>query len=248
MHVAYFVGSFPKVSETFIMNQIEAMLSSGHQISIFANDNPDEGVVHRKVEEYDMVDLCTYTNPPKTYPAGMKRTIGTFLRHPEAAVEIFRAIRGQRPGIQLANLDTFLAQETQKFDAYHAHFGNTGEDWSFIHRLPDINVSEDKSYVVSFYGFDASSLLERDFDPYPNVFADADAITVLSGDMKENLIDAGCPPEKLTYNPLGIDTNFFEYKERRRREGSTKLLIVSRLIEKKGVSMLSKLSRTSRTT
>lgn len=216
------------------MNQIEALLSSGNKVTIFATQDSDEDTVHRKVEELDMVDLCVYSNPPTTYREGVKRTIQTFIRHPGAADTILWALRSSRPGQKLANIETYLSHEEQPFDAYHAHFGPVGEDWAFIKDIGRSGVNN-PPFVVSFYGYDASSILENGSNPYLRVFDDADHITVLSEDMEETLVETGCNRDKIRHNPLGIDTDFFGYKERTKEGKTTELLIVSRFVEKKGI-------------
>ena len=47
MKIGFRVGTFPKLSETFILDQIEGMIARGHQVSILANDRakPQEKAV-----------------------------------------------------------------------------------------------------------------------------------------------------------------------------------------------------------
>ena len=40
MKIAFLVGQFPALSETFILNQITSLLERGHSVSIFAERRP----------------------------------------------------------------------------------------------------------------------------------------------------------------------------------------------------------------
>lgn len=235
MDIALLMNSFPKVSETFLMNQVEALLLKGHNITIFAAQNTDEPLTHNKISEYDMLNLCTYTNPPSNYKEAFRRTLSSTMRHPTFLPEISKAIKSSRPGPRLANIDTFLRHGKFDFDVYHAHFGPIGEDWSFLYHSSKQLIDNDAPFIVSYYGYDASKVIHNNELTYDNVFDYSTYVTVLSEDMESNLVKAGCNQSKIKYNPLGIDTDFFAFRPREEPQGPTNLLIVSRLVEKKGV-------------
>ena len=46
MKIAFVVGRFPTLSETFIHNQITGLLDAGHDVKVFATFNPNEKKVH----------------------------------------------------------------------------------------------------------------------------------------------------------------------------------------------------------
>ena len=47
MKIVFVVDNFPKLSETFILNQITGLLELGHEIDIFAKFKAREQQVHR---------------------------------------------------------------------------------------------------------------------------------------------------------------------------------------------------------
>lgn len=65
--------------------------------------------------------------------------------------------------------------------------------------------------VVHFHGYDASvrEVLEEHRDSYPEMFRVACAVVAVSRAMQERLIASGAPPEKVRYNPYGIDCGEF---------------------------------------
>ncbi len=66
--------------------------------------------------------------------------------------------------------------------------------------------------VVHFFGYDAykASILQGVGQSYPELFAVAAAIIVVSRDMEQQLLHLGAPPEKLHYIPCGADTRLFQ--------------------------------------
>lgn len=230
-----FVGEFPKLSETFIINQVAALLSDGHDVDIFALRDPQEEVVHNRVEEFEMRKKCRYTSPPETHVQGALRVLSSVAHHPRYAHEILSGVFSRRPDHVVANIDEFLSQRDTKYDAHHAHFGPIGQDWQFLKKNSNDLSDRETPFVVSYYGFDASTLLEDDPDVYEELYRRGDCFTVLSSDMRENLLKTGCPSEKICYNPLGVDTEFFDFQERTDNSGEVNMLIVARLVEKKGV-------------
>jgi colanic acid/amylovoran biosynthesis glycosyltransferase len=113
---------------------------------------------------------------------------------------------------------------------YHAHFGTVGN--AFL----GLTKSRNEPYIVSFYGRDASQLLRDEPDRYEELFRCADAITVLSEDMRSTLIDAGCPPDKTYIQRLCVDTRRFSYEPRTPKNSKPlQLLTVARFVEKKGI-------------
>jgi glycosyltransferase involved in cell wall biosynthesis len=65
--------------------------------------------------------------------------------------------------------------------------------------------------IVHFHGHDASdrSILALYRETYPEMFRSADAVIAVSSLMREQLISLGAPPEKVHYNPYGVDCKKF---------------------------------------
>ena len=65
--------------------------------------------------------------------------------------------------------------------------------------------------VVHFHGYDASvrEVLEAHRESYPAMFREAAAVIAVSRAMQRKLVSLGAPPEKVPYNPYGIDCRRF---------------------------------------
>lgn len=51
MKIAFFVSLFPRLSETFILNQITGLIDRGHDVDIYAYDNGKDPKVHAHAVE-----------------------------------------------------------------------------------------------------------------------------------------------------------------------------------------------------
>lgn len=55
MRIAFLTEMFPKISETFILNQMTGLLDEGYKITIFSDHNPEEPIQHTPVDEYNLI-------------------------------------------------------------------------------------------------------------------------------------------------------------------------------------------------
>ena len=232
MEIAFMVHSFPNTTGTFIQNQIIGLLDSAHNVSIFSELKPSEDIHHEKIQNYNLEDRTIYTSNPQSYIDGVRllsTTIPSLLFNNEVELRtiLTQLASGKTAPRKLANLDTVT--QYGSFDAYHVHFGPTANSF-----LPLAAVKE-SPFIASFYGFDASKALREDPSRYDQLFDQADAITVLSEDMRSTVVDAGCPEAKTHIQPLSVDTELFPYYERTLDNGPVRLLTVARFVEKKGL-------------
>ena len=57
MKIAYVLGVFPSISETFILREIVALRERGIEIALFALRRPEKGTVHADADELSG-DVC----------------------------------------------------------------------------------------------------------------------------------------------------------------------------------------------
>jgi glycosyltransferase involved in cell wall biosynthesis len=88
--------------------------------------------------------------------------------------------------------------------------------------------------VVHFHGFDLSvrRVLERYASAYSIMFRQAGGLIAVSRAMQRKLIEMGAPPERVHYNPCGVDCELFGGANPAGAEPL--VLTVGRFVEKKG--------------
>jgi glycosyltransferase involved in cell wall biosynthesis len=88
--------------------------------------------------------------------------------------------------------------------------------------------------VAHFHGYDAyqKATLARLREPYQRLFNEAARVVAVSNHMIDQLLDLGCPAERLVCNPCGVDIGAFAGAQP--KEVPPLLLALGRFVEKKG--------------
>lgn len=116
----------------------------------------------------------------------------------------------------------------------HGHFGMGG-----VRMLP-VKKKTKIPLITTFYGYDMSDqrLLEIWSPAYQELFKEGDLFLVEGNNMKKEVVNLGCPPEKIKIQHLGIEVNRFRFRERSldSKDEDIVILMCSSFIEKKGIS------------
>ncbi len=62
MKIAFIIGAFPSLPETFILNQITGLIDQGHEVLIFPKYEK-KGIFHREISSYDLNSYAIYPIP-----------------------------------------------------------------------------------------------------------------------------------------------------------------------------------------
>lgn len=98
LRIAIVTGSFPKLSETFVLQQIVSLLGEGHDVRVFPFDDPKEATVHEEIARLRLLERTTYLRSPRHFT----NRLGAWVRK----------LSRRRP---------------ERFDAIICHFGTNGE-------------------------------------------------------------------------------------------------------------------------
>jgi len=115
----------------------------------------------------------------------------------------------------------------------HLHYGT--DAGLYLKTLRNTNISK----VVSFYGYECSGFPKRFFGlgkyylKY-RTFKYADKILAMSEDMKNDLIEIGCPEEKIIVHYHGAKVKRFEARHNYKEMSIVKFLIISGFAAQKG--------------
>ena len=115
----------------------------------------------------------------------------------------------------------------------HSHFGYMG--WHCMRAIRRAGLR----HVVSFYGVDASRLPRENpvwKDRYAEMFSVIDTVLCEGPCLARNVIDLGCPPDKVKVHHLGVNIDEIPFKSRRwNGQGPLRVLIAASFREKKGI-------------
>lgn len=238
MKIAFIVGAFPTLSETFILNQITGLLDQGHEVDIFAHSNPSMEKVHPDIEVCRLMERTLYFDIPVNKLKRVLKALGLLVaKSREGPVRLLKTLNplkfgNDAPSLQaLFVLVPFLGKE-QDYDVIHCHFGPIGNIGVLLNKL-----GVGGKVITSFYGYDISAHVEQlGRTIYDRLFQQGDLFIAISDAANERFIRLGCDKGKIAKHPLGIDVEKFHCEERKRQVGEKiKILTVARLVQKKGL-------------
>lgn len=114
----------------------------------------------------------------------------------------------------------------RKIEVVLAEYGPTGAECLNVCKALNLPL------IVHFHGYDAHlrPVVDLYTDRYRTMFSYARSIVSVSSTMTAALVNLGCPPEKVVYNPYGPDDSFFEVQPAH----SEKLFVgLGRFVDKK---------------
>lgn len=236
MRVAHLIGVFPKLSETFVLNQLTGLIERGVEVELFGMAQGDLATLHPDVTRHNLLARDRHLKPPRSR---LKRalTAARHLMRPSAwrrgTLGALDPLRYGKHAVNLAMLYTALSfLEAPPCELLHCHFGSLGLIGLELRRL---GIFKGK-LITAFRGADLSRTLRQQPGIYRELFEEGELFLPVSEHFRERLIHEGCDPAKVTVHHSGIDLSRFSYRPRCRSEGeATRLLFVGRLEAKKGV-------------
>lgn len=263
MRIAFFVDSFPLVSETFILRQITGLIDLGHQVDIFADYSPPEdSPVHSEVIKYDLIARTKYIDGPlestywempvlpltgRTWIPGSATSISNAIRVLKAIPHLsrclltapgltFKALDSSEYGYQAHSLSALyrLAALCSEFRQYDILHAHFGPVGNNFRFAKDLF---DSPLIVTFYGYDLCTVPRKEGPKvYNKLFKKLDSVIAISDNAGKLLRTLGCPIDKIRRLNLGINLNDFPFQARTLKPNEkVKILTVARLVEIKGV-------------
>jgi colanic acid/amylovoran biosynthesis glycosyltransferase len=234
MKIAFIVSVFPRLSETFILDQITGLLDMGHDVKIFAYNNPGETKVHQDVYDYRLKERVYYWNIPQNkilrILTAIFLTLLNFFINPIKIINFLNVFKYGKEAFssKILILHPFLKE---KFDIIHCHFGTNGILGTYLKKR---NVAG--KYITSFHGYDVNRYPKIAGEKvYHDLFNSGDLFTANTEFTKQQLINIGCEKNKIVILPMGLSIDKFKFSVKEIKPGeSIKILTVGRLTEKKG--------------
>jgi len=236
MKIAFIVGEFPRLSETFILNHITGLLDLGCEVEIFSEFDPKEKKVHPDVEKYRLKDRVHYLSPI-SYNKIIRLInvifliIKNFYKAPLKILKSLNVFEYGKVALSFRLLYFLIPFLDNNFDIIHCHFGPNG-----IHGMYLKKIGINGKLVTTFHGYDMSSfIINNGNNVYEKLFLTGDMFLPISDYWKEKLIRLGCNKKKIILHHMGINLEKFKFSERRKQPGEPiKILTIGRLVEKKG--------------
>ncbi len=236
-NVTYVVKMFPRLSETFILNEILALEAKGLKIRIISLYRSDSKVVHQEIKSVQ----AQVHYLPESFWHGLPRMLRAhahfLVRHPRRWIRTFSlmfwhySLRSWKWWLQAAIVAQFL--EGTDIGHIHAHFSTAPTTVAIITSiLLDIHCS----FTCHAKDVYAKSRL---YSPaFHRNLSRAVFVICVSAQTKQDIVDAwrDVPPEKIHVIYNGLDLERLRHRSIEPRDRL--ILAVGRLVEKKGFPYL----------
>jgi colanic acid/amylovoran biosynthesis glycosyltransferase len=240
MKICFVVGTFPSLSETFILNQITGLLDQGHYLRIYAGARSSDLIVHEDVIRSGLLSHVRFFNEmPKFWLARILRFLVLFLvTLLQAPVPALRSLNIRRYGQEALSLRLFFRM--QSFLAIRDH------DIVYCHSWQDMLTVIQMKEIGAITGRLVSALRGDDIPlggdgkvlkVSSKIFSRVSLFLPASRFSEERLLESGCPAKKIRVHRAGVDLSCFGGATRK-RFGTVplRILSVACLVEKKGIA------------
>ena len=227
------------VSETFVVSQIAGAVARGCDVDIFATSAGRAIPLPDPNEKYGLADRVYRLDAPRNALLRLYRVLSLLLvcgwRAPGSVVRAVNVVRYGKIAATLGLLHAVLIlvrHGARQYDVIHAEFGTYGP---LALQLVETGALKGR-IVTSFRGYDATKFLQARPNAYDALFGSRVLCLPVSRALAARIIQAGCDPTRVRIHHSGIQCARFPYRERTRAgSDATKIAMVGRLVEKKGI-------------
>ena len=240
MKIALFLDAFPAISQTFIFNQLNALLADGHEIVIFPRHHSGETTLHPIVTSCHLLQKTHFPlKKDNALWAKVCLSLRLFVlrlvyRKPvnrlRTAFRKYKSVSSWRRALVEA---APVIRHGGSFDILFAHFGPNGLRANWYREAGLVN----GPLVTVFHGYDLTEYLQsRTEQVYAPLFESGELFLPISRFWQTRLSALGCPINRIKVHHVGIDCEHFSFHARTLEPGEpVTLLSVARLVEKKGI-------------
>lgn len=234
MNLLYVLDDFPKLSETFILNEIAELIRRGINVEILAHRNPHENMINEDVLNYNLFDKTKYFRLPP--PSELKFR---YIISPVFYDCIFKTLKNHHTRATLKHIVrlSYYIPFYRNIDLIHSHFAHrsavTGMQMSRVLNKP---------FTFTAHAFEIFSQKSYSKDRLKMLSDNAEKIITPSVFNKYYIIkETDCTPDKVEIVRATIDLEKFDNRKRSyNEENKIKILAIGRMIEKKGFEYLIK--------
>lgn len=249
MRIAFLVANFPRLSETFVINQVTGLLDRGHEVDIYTDQVEDESKVHPDVNHYQL-RARTYAMQaiPQNYLWRVLKGLWLGLLHFHKAPRLMlRSLNVFAYGEQALGLWLLYSAisliDKPPYDIVHCQFGTQAYRGLAFKRLLQASPSKASlcqatpKLLIMFRGHDISCYVKQGGDKvYQKLFKHVDYCLANCEFFRQRAIELGWSAEQISVHFSGLDVSKFDFRPRP-LEPCTPIQIATtgRLVEKKGI-------------
>ena len=232
MKVLYILDSFPKLSETFILNEIVELMRMGIDVKILALSKPSERIINEDVSSNKLFDRTRYFHLPKPIKLEFRHCISPLFYY--YMLKIFYMYHANTDFKHLVRLSYFIPYY-RDVDLVHAHF-------AYEAAVVGMQISKVlcKPFTFTAHAYEIFSQPSYSKERLKMLVDNAEKIITPSVFNKNHIIkETNCTENKIEIVRATISVEKFNNgKHGNKAEGEIKIIAIGRLVEKKGFEYL----------
>lgn len=227
MKVIYVLSQFPKLSESFILNEIVELVKNDIDVLILSRTKPNEKIIHEEIKHYELLNRTYYFNLKDIMKANI--LIYSYYLFTHIINTMLNLEIPKKNSLKIAYFATLIRRE--KPSCIHTHFATMG---SFVKELSNLS---NIPYTITTHAYDI--YVNSNIKNLKNVMENAELVVTISDYNKNYLKNTISIKNKIEVIRCGIDSKKFKPTDKSiHNKNKINILTVSRLVEKKGIKYL----------
>lgn len=223
VNVLYYLDWFPKISQSFILNEIHYISQQGHNVAVFALNEPDTDVEHAELNEID-IDV-KYADPVSVHSVSKSLFGSVFDGRTSGEWDLTDPKRCFGIRFLMKQCVEFIDTLEYDLDHIHAHFLR----WN---KIPAARIAEELGVSSSLTTHAYDLYASRDEETLRTTCDAFNTILTIS-EYNRHFLDVEVNPDAdIEVIKMGIRMEKFEP---RTDDTDPHLLTISRFVEKKGI-------------
>lgn len=235
--ILFKIWKFPKLSETFIVNQVITAIKLGYEVRILAEEVCDisENGNQELFLEFGLEDKLILEDYkiPETKMGRLLKTAWFILKRPNLLDPLLKFYhKSDRKGF-FPVFQFFFYESFRAYEVIHIQFGTNKNPVDILKKIGVLN----NRLITSFHGHDLYFPINNRIPNngyYDDLFASGDFLICNTPFLKQKLKEIDAPDNKIKIIPVAVNTNYFKPKPKKQVNSKIKLVTVGRLETFKG--------------
>lgn len=236
MKIGILVESFPKISQTWLDNQLIDLLTRGHDITIYSVYPNLDPIIHQQVKTYHLQEKTQYFYYPRA------KSVRTFLGGLNYIFKyigntnffkIFLAIKAviEKKLEPLFAFNYVFLDNIENLDILHAHFGEMGV---FAAKMKKVGMLRKTKIVVSFHGHDIFPFKKDFYKEEYMIFEKYANALLVNSEYSEFLLNEIISFKHVRILPVGLNIDYFKPDSNQSLGEKVRLVFLGRMVYLKG--------------
>lgn len=228
MNIGYLLRTFPQLSQTFILNEIDELERCGHPVTLAAIYRPGEGIAS-SLRRFEKKTLYWFDIDKSRLGWIAGANLRRLFASPKRYLELFRGHRADGMGQwlkQVALTDYFVRAGVTHI---HTHFA-----WEQVDMLRFIKKLTGMPFSLTLH---AADIYSETHNLTEAVRDSAFTLTISEYNRRNLISDYGLPPDKIRVVHCGVNLDDFPVLHSNQTD-TPKVVSIGRMVEKKGFDLL----------